>query len=518
MADVNIPWFAAPTNIASGVADADKAAYQAQAAGTEARGKAYDLKLKQTVEALMAHATGPNGVDQKKFYELAAGTPFGVSAIKAYADTVFPQKQKEREHSAALAVLDPSGSVGGAETARAMQEDPSTAGTTLSTAMGLQKTQFANAAEAAKNKATVLSLFPGAWASQPTTKPTSAQPGSIGGNAGMQVTLPTATGAGYKGDFSVDQYAKMSPQDQEAFRRGMTGAVDELDNPISDKSSPASLASAMRRVQAMQYAAGNPGVDPRDPLASVEKSGANLNAAPATGLKAIQDVIQRGYQLKGTNISQKGGELSNVGSGQGIENTGRTMKIAKEFNGRGFDGVTPSNVPDAQRLQGEVASIHSSAEQAKTLASDPKSVAELSDDDFGFMVYNIMKNLKNADDIKTISDDAHMSGFIRPGASLGKVLSESDGPMEFIKGAFRTNLSKTDRIPLLRSIQQAAEAAELHGIARSKMEGAYGAGKMPWEVHWSKKTTGGGKYTETKTNSAGMKMGRKSDGTWEPIR
>ena len=57
MADVNIPWFAAPTNIASGVADADKAAYQAQAAGTEARGKAYDLKLKQTVEALMAHET-----------------------------------------------------------------------------------------------------------------------------------------------------------------------------------------------------------------------------------------------------------------------------------------------------------------------------------------------------------------------------------------------------------------------------------------------------------------------------
>ena len=502
MADVNIPWFAAPTNIASGVADADKAAYQAQAAGTEARGKAYDLKLKQTVEALMAHATGPNGVDQKKFYELAAGTPFGVSAIKAYADTVFPQKQKEREHSAALAVLDPSGSVGGAETARAMQEDPSTAGTTLSTAMGLQKTQFANAAEAAKNKATVLSLFPGAWASQPTTKPTSAQPGSIGGNAGMQVTLPTATGAGYKGDFSVDQYAKMSPQDQEAFRRGMIGATDELDNPITEKSSPASIASAGRRVQAMQYMAGNPGVDPRDPLASVEKSGANLNAAPATGLKAIQDVIQRGYQLKGTNLFQTGTGLANTGASQVQDQVAKLRKA-------GFD-ANPGNAGNILEKKATFDWLKNTSDDIHELRTEA-SKGKVDNDLFNSTVSALSNAPMVAESITNMAGEHRFFENLRTDPSLGALIKSSDGnPVHFMQSLGSAKLGAQSQAKVLDILGNIVDTQLKTGKAKSDLDAL--------RLHWSAKPTGGGKYTETTTNAAGMKMGRKSDGTWEPIR
>jgi hypothetical protein len=198
---------------------------------------------------------------------------------------------------------------------------------------------------------------------------------------------------------------------------------------------------------------------------------------------ALQNQIYAGLTTQGQGVRST--DLSQTGAGQGIENTGRTMAVAKDFNDRGFSGVTPANTVDAQRLQGDVKAIHSSAEQAKALASKPKEVAALSDDDFGLEVFNIMKGVKNADDINTISADAHLSSYIRPGASLGKVLSESSGPVDFVKGAFRSNLSKTDRIPLLQSIQRASENAEMHGIARSKMEGAYGSGKMPWEIKGS---------------------------------
>ena len=67
---------------------------QAQAAAIANRQKQYDLGLQKTTEALMAAAMGPQGVDQDKFYALASKTPYGVSAVKAYADVAFPQGQK----------------------------------------------------------------------------------------------------------------------------------------------------------------------------------------------------------------------------------------------------------------------------------------------------------------------------------------------------------------------------------------------------------------------------------------
>ncbi len=86
-------------------ANTDVANQQAQATAIANRQKQYDLGLQKTTEALMAASIDPQSkqVDPGKFYALAAQTPYGISAIKAYADTVFPQGQKQAvEHGGAV--------------------------------------------------------------------------------------------------------------------------------------------------------------------------------------------------------------------------------------------------------------------------------------------------------------------------------------------------------------------------------------------------------------------------------
>jgi len=492
MAD--IPWYNfLPTNIATGAGDAQKAFSQAGEAtqnelraGTTARSAAYDLALKQTVEALMAHATGPNGVDKAKFYQLAAGTPYGVSAIKAYADTVFPQAQKEQGQRAALQVLNPDGSVGGVETAKAMRENPDFAGTTLATAMDLQKNQFGNASEIAKNRATVQSLSPGAWASQPTTAPTAAQPGSIGGNAGMQVQLPTDAGGGYKGDFSVDEYAKRSPQDQAALRRGLIGVSDELDNPITEKSSPASIASAVRRLQAMQFAAGLPGTDPRDPLASVEKRGAAMNAAPATGLKAVQDAIARGYSLAGTNLSQKGAALSVQGSEQAQYQVAKLRKA-------GFD-ANPSNASLILEKKATFDWLKNTSDDIHELRAEATK-GKVDNDLFNSTISALSNAPMVAESITNLAGEHRFFENLRTDPSLGALIKSSDGnPVHFIQSLGSAKLGAQSQEKVLSILGNIVDTQLKTGKAKSDLD--------QFRLHWSKATT---KPAEAKADPLGIR-------------
>ena len=400
-------------------------------------------------------------------------------AYKEYVEKAYPQAQTEAASQMVAETQGQGGSLNPQKVSEWLAMHPSAALTGVNVARGQQQAGVESAGKIAPIKASLGLLGvqdnPG------------APIGSLQGNQEMQPKIP---GIGALGNATTaDNVDALPPHERAAKVLALTNAGLP---PKSAKS--ADIADALNRWQSANVGKQLAGVDWFNPS---QVMGVGLGV-PAAQAEANADLTAKGNAL----ISARQGQKS---AAQEIGIKEKTIANADDFNKRGFTGVTGANVDDAQKLQGDVKAIHSSAVQAKQLASDPKKVAALSDDDFGFDVYNIMKNVKNADDVKTISDDAHMSGFIRPGASLGKILSESDGPMDFFKGAFRSNLSKTDRIQLLLSIQLASENAEKNGIARSNMEGKYGPGKMPWE--WpqilKEKPSGGSSPTIGEENAKG---------------
>ena len=471
-------------NIATGTQAAQQASAQAQGASTAAADASYSLDLKKTVEALAAASMGPNGVDQDKFYQLASGTPYGVSAIKAYADTIFPQMQKQTVAGGGAKILDENGSVGGQQVAAAMQENPNFSTDILGTAMNVQKAQFGNAADIAKARTTVQAVSPGAWASQPTTAPTGAQPGSIGGNTGMQVQAPTVGTGNYKGDFSVDQYAKMSPQDQAALRRGLIGVSDELDNPVNEKSSPASIASAARKLQATQFTAGLPGVDVNDIGSTIEKTGAANNAGPAVGLKAVQDAIARGYSLKGTNLSQTGAGFSNLAAAQGQD-------PVQEFRAAGFN-ANPSNIAQLQQAKASYDWLDNTSNEIKQVTAQVAK-SPLDPDQFAAKVNAFSNAPMVAESISNLAGQKRFFENMRIDPSLGALVKESDGnPLHFLQSLGSVKLGAQSQQKVLEVLGNIVDTQLQTGQAKSTLD--------QFRAHWSKQPAG-----KTKADPLGIR-------------
>lgn len=477
------PWYnLLPTapDIANGTQKAQAGFAAARGASTAANKAAYDLDLQKTVEALMSASIGDNGLDQDKFYRLASGTPYGVSAIKAYADTAFPQMQKQ--------AIEQGGAAKTGEQADSMiaNNQNFAQSTRAGTAAALTGPTSPLATELGAVKQRSLLGAYGVpqdqqqhWSQQSPTNPYQ-----------MAMNAQPNIGSASIASKPIDEFnaANLPPQQQAQLAQSLKSMGGDLYASNDPRSLSAGATEAVQRAIDAKRAEASAMVLDKDgnpnPLETQRNIKAFEGTVPALAQAEYAKLLASGREATGANLGQKG-------SAQSIGITAKTISNADDFNRRGFDGVTGANVEKAQALQGEVEKVHSSAVMAKSLADNPTKVEKMTPDQFGEEVFNALKGIKTAEGVATISADDNLSAFFRPGASVGKVLAQSEGPSDFVKGVLRSNLSKTERVQLLRDIQMMAETAEKGGIARSAMTGAYGAGKMPWEVeHWSKQKPG----------------------------
>jgi len=412
--------------------------------------------------------------DDDQFKAHLKDNPGAADAYAKFSAVAYPQMQAEASnalYAAAGATDDQGNPTGGLDPAKAaefVQAHPEFAGHLTKATQEASSAQYRNAAEIANYKMNLLAN--GVREPNLAEGTQLASPASAVGQDQMRPTMPFGQSQElFKPKTGAD--IPTDPQTRAALIKGLqadgvTGANRAWTNE--------QLADAMNQVARNAITAGVK-YDFSNPSANASNMATVRAQAPSIAQAEWGKILPGGTSLAGAQLGQ-------IGTGQNITNTANTMKVAQEFNSRGFSGVTAANLPDAQKLQGEVTKVHSSAVMAKSLADNPTKVANMTPDQFGEEIFNSLKGIKTAEGVSTISADDNLSSYFRPGASVGKVLAQSEGLADFVKGVIRSDLSKAERISLLRDIQAMAETAEKGGIARSALKGAYGAGKMPWEV------------------------------------
>lgn len=468
-------------NIATGTQAAALAASQARQGSaaadrsrTDADEAAYNLKLKQTVEAMAAASIDPQTgrPSSKRFYALARQSPVGMAAIKAYSETMYPQMAREAAQMAVGASANAEGGIDYGKYSDQIQANPDFAGTLLTQGRDLQKGGYQTAADIAGNKLAtgMLTGQGGGWAGQkPGAKMFSqdnaltpagkAEPTSLVGNEQMEAVAPAMGAAAFK----VPKSSEMSPQNRAETIAGLKAKGFAL----TDKSSPEEIDAAMNDYIGQAVSAITPGFKPGDVGGYVKESMEAQAKAPAVAQAAVAGLQEAG-------VSRAGARLGQTGTAQGIAQSAtsfqQTQDVVTGAKKAGFSNVNAGNAGQFMEAKTSFDWLQSTYDKAAEIKDKVKS-GKIDPDTFNAEVNALLNAPMVAESISTEAGRAKFMETLRLDPSFDAVWRESGGnPLAFIKTGAAAKLSAQSQAKVLEILSTIVKTQLESGQAKSRLD------------------------------------------------
>lgn len=507
------------TQVMAGKLGAETAGAAASAAQTAVTTEAANQERirKQALQDVMAKSIkttmGPNGklihvFDNDRFMEQVAQSPAAMDAYDKYQATIYPQAGKEAVQRGVR--LDNTGAVDAKGTLQEAARSPYGLDI-VSAAQGLQLGQAKTGTEIAGAKVATGAI----------TEPGTAAPGTLMGNQQMQPRDLTGAG-GSAGVVTPEQISTLS-------RDARSNALYQLQQQgiaLPATATDAEIAGAVNKLADIEvkasYGEGKVG----------EFGSTALNSA-FTADKRRQEVaskILRGdldTQAKRIGVQRSGIETEGLAEGVAtVKSVARTLLIPDSKLGD----------PTDKEVQERVRKAESAVNALGQLKTNIKSL--MTQIDSGKLNPNSVEGNKalSADLIAQVSLLSRVYGGTNTEGGIQRAMEDVGAPRDIAADAVHGGIEKgvaawlsnkaTDITGVLRDApKRAAQSVQsVLSDARSsdpdKVLRNAGHGDLLGLKQHLKPAgkTGAGKYKTTKINAAGMHMGQKADGTWEPIK
>lgn len=256
--------------------------------------------------------------------------------------------------------------------------------------------------------------------------------------------------------FDATKVAGLSDLDKQNKKQGLANAGYVIKNDQD-------LADALNDVQFKAVQAVFKDVNPL----SKEGPGAMMAAAqgaPKAALDAIAGLSSAGQSTKSARI---GNDVTLAGNARAQIPFDQTQANVSALKAEGYDLATQDNAAKILDLKGAYQGIRNSKSEIERIRDKGKT---LTDDQFNAQYDALLTNIKNAENIGSISGDENLMSNLRKDRTYGQLASTSTNIQDFFTKAIQNAFSKMSRGERLDAAAKLADAILEAGQVKGKLD------------------------------------------------